>query len=423
MFSENADEVGVCILSAGLAKRLEPISSLVAKPAFPLCGGPPIAERWVRQFVQAGIQTLAMNLHKVPDSIYTYFGDGARFLADISYIYEDQPTGTLGGAINMVKAFHQNGFFPKRVFIPSGDIVSGVQTAHLKTFYTEHVRNNAVFSMLLAPIPMDRRKDFGTTILEGFEKGETVLPGTYAKVLDFLEKDPNSPSIENNASLYLIETDFLRDLEKYLTQAKKDQPEPCYDFGAHVLMGIIGRVKHLDWLTRYKDRLFGYEPGVLWYDIGSKRDYLEVNKAALRGDFEIELPYTRYPWGWMGESVSIDFNHVSIVPPVVIGSRCTVLPGATIGPNAVIGDGWVIHRGASIQNSVLWPYYDFLNKVRMKCGYNMVFREVRDGRSIEHSIVTGGIIDQDIRDRTVIALHDGSLDIRSIDWVPEGPRD
>ncbi|MDL2328538.1 hypothetical protein LJC71_02135, partial [Desulfosarcina sp. OttesenSCG-928-A07] len=95
VFFENTDDVGVCILSAGLAKRLEPISSLIAKPAFPLCGGPPIAERWVRKFVQLGIRNIAMNLHKVPDSVRGYFGDGGRFLADITYVYEEQPTGTL----------------------------------------------------------------------------------------------------------------------------------------------------------------------------------------------------------------------------------------------------------------------------------------------------------------------------------------
>jgi len=73
--------VGVCILAAGVARRLEPISAVIAKPAFPLGGRIPIAESWVRKFVDAGISSMAMNLHRVPDSIQGYFGDGRRFLA------------------------------------------------------------------------------------------------------------------------------------------------------------------------------------------------------------------------------------------------------------------------------------------------------------------------------------------------------
>jgi len=37
-------KVAVCILAAGIAKRLEPISAVIAKPAFPLGGRVPIAE-------------------------------------------------------------------------------------------------------------------------------------------------------------------------------------------------------------------------------------------------------------------------------------------------------------------------------------------------------------------------------------------
>jgi len=81
-------DLAVCILAAGVARRLEPISAVIAKPAFPLGGRIPIAELWVRKFVEAGIPAIAMNLHRVPESIRSYFGNGNRFLADITYVYE-----------------------------------------------------------------------------------------------------------------------------------------------------------------------------------------------------------------------------------------------------------------------------------------------------------------------------------------------
>ena len=38
------------------------------------------------------------------------------------------------------------------------------------------------------------------------------------------------------------------------------------------------------------------------------------------------------------------------------------------------------------------------------------------------TLIVGGTIGGEIRDSTVDVLQDGSLDVRSLDWVPAGPR-
>jgi NDP-sugar pyrophosphorylase family protein len=417
-----SETIGVCILAAGIAKRLEPLSGLIAKPAFPLGGKVPIAELLVRKFAAAGLSRMAMNLHRVPESVRRHFGDGERFLADIGYVEEETPSGTLGGAIKMVRALQKKGMSPKRVFIPSGDTVSGAAALHLERMIDEHVRHRAAVTMMLAPIPWERRGDFGTVILDGIPAGSNVAPGTYAQVRDFVEKDPHSPSNENNASNYLVETDFLLDLESRLTPAEPLIENACYDFGKHVFMGMKGRVPHLEFLTRFQNDIYGYEPGEIWFDVGNKTDYLEVNKIALSGVIELELPYTRYPWGWMGEQVEIDFRRVTITPPVVIGNGCTIFPGAEIGPNVVLGDSWTCHQRAKIRNAVLWPYYSY---AAANDGLNpriSRIREIREGVIIDTAIIVGGIVTSDIIRKVVDLSADGDLDIRDIDWVPEGPR-
>jgi mannose-1-phosphate guanylyltransferase / phosphomannomutase len=415
-------EIGVCILAAGIAKRLEPISGIIAKPAFPLGGKVPIVELLVRKFVEAGITKMAMNLHRVPESIRRHFGDGKKFLADIAYVEEEIPTGTLGGAIKMVRALQGQGFYPERVFIPSGDIVSGIGMEHLKSMIEHHSKRGAAVTMVLAPIPWKRRGDFGTAILEGIPARKSVPNGTYARILDFVEKDPQSPSNENNASNYLIETDFLLELETYLTPAQPGMKKPCYDFGKHVFMGMIGRVPHLKFLTRRRSDLYGYEPGTIWFDVGNKRDYLEVNKAVLNGAIELNLPYAQHPWGWMGENVEIDFSRVKINPPIVIGNNCTIFPEAEIGPNVVLGDGWTCHRGAKIKDAVLWPHYDFSAPSINPTPRMSRVREIREGVAIDTAIIVGGIVGSDIRAKTVDLRPNGDLNIRSIDWVPTEER-
>jgi len=415
-------KVGVCMLAAGIAKRLEPISAIIAKPAFPLGGRVPIAELWVRRFAEAGITAMAMNLHRVPDSIQDYFGDGRRFLADITYVHEDAPSGTLGGAIKMLRALHARGLHPERVFIPSGDIVSGIETADLERMLHEHSRRGAAFTMMLAPVDWDRRADFGTVVLEGTSAGSDIAAGTFARVRDFLEKDPQSPSNENNASNYLVETSLLLELEGSLTEARTDVSEPCYDFGKHVLQGMVGGVPHLGALTRYKNDVYGYEPGKLWFDVGNKRDYLAVNRAVNERRVAVDLPYVTYPWGWLGDDVEIDFNDVRIVPPVVIGHRCRIGRGAEIGPNVVLGDGWAVFAGARIRDAVLWPHYDYPPTPNSAPRGSPRAREIREGVRVETAIIVGGVIATNVQEQTVDARPDGTLDVRSIDWVPPGER-
>ncbi|MEW6737095.1 MAG: NDP-sugar synthase [Acidobacteriota bacterium] len=413
-------KVAVCILAAGIAKRLEPISEVIAKPAFPLGGQIPIAELWVRKFVDAGINKMVMNLHRVPESIRGYFGNGRRFLAEITYVYEQIPSGTLGGVIKMVRALQAEGYYPERVFVPSGDIVSKIGAEHLEVMLNEHSKRGAAITLMLAPVPWERRGDFGTAILEGVPAGKEVTAGTYARILDFVEKDPNSPSNVNNASNYLIETDFLLQLEPYLSEAKVSVKEPCYDFGKHVFMGMKGKVAHLEFLTRWKNDIYGYEPGTFWFDVGNKRDYLEVNKAVLNNEIQLDLSYTRYPWGWMGDNVEVDFDKVIINAPVIIGNNCTIFPAAEIGPNVVLGDGWTCHKGARIKDAVLWQYYNY-DAADLNTRMDRV-REVREGVVVDTAIIVGGIITSDIKEKTVDLLSDGELNISSIDWVPAGPR-
>jgi mannose-1-phosphate guanylyltransferase/phosphomannomutase len=372
----------------------------------------------VRKFVEAGITKMAMNLHRIPESIRGYFGDGKRFLAEITYVHEKTPSGTLGGAIKMVRAFQKQGFYPERVFIPSGDIVSKMGVEHLEMMINAHSECGAAVTLMLAPVPWERRGDFGTVILEGIPAGKDVAPSTYARILDFVEKDPKSPSNVNNASNYLIESDFLLELEPYLTEPQLGIKEPCYDFAKHVFMGIKGKVPHLKFLTKYGNDIYGYEPGTLWFDVGNKRDYLEVNKAVLNGEIELNLSYTRYPWGWMGEGVEIDFNSVTINPPIVIGNNCTIFPEVEIGPNVVLGNGWTCHKGAKIKDSVLWPYYNHKSPTDLNSRMSKT-REVREGIIIDTAIIVGGIITSNIKGKTVDLLPNGDLDIRSIDWIPK----
>ena len=425
-----------CILAAGLEKRMKPLTvSHLPKPMFPLGGKIPMAEIWVRRFIESGITNISMNLCVLSETVKRYFEDGSKYAADIKYIDEDLPSGTLGGVckhglgkkarqvFNGEKASDYDEFEGSTLIVPSGDVVTNFGSELLEQMYEIHNRVGSAFTMVLVPIPWERRKDFGTVVLDNPDPIDGIV-SKYGRIKEFREKDPNSKSNLNNASIYMIEMELLKYLDKYRTEARVDIKNPYYDFGKHVFPSML---KSLEYLSLPKDfTLWGIQYDGRWFDVGQKRDYLQVNKALLDGELNMELPYEKLPWGYLGTNTKIDFSKVTIVPPVIIGNNCIIEPGSTLGPYAVIGDDWVVEKGARVSNAVLWGRYSFFTKDGVERSPNdrkLVDRhEVRRNVSIESAIVVGGAIQTDIKEKTVDVLEDGKLSILPIDYVPGGER-
>jgi NDP-sugar pyrophosphorylase family protein len=422
------------ILAAGLGRRLEPLTAYhLPKPMFPLGGKVPIAELWIRRLVQSGITDLSLNLCILPKSIRRHFDNGAKFGANVSYIEEDTPSGTLGGICKMAlgskaKRLPSDGapltlpeFRGSTIIAPSGDIVTNFGADLLQEMYHIHRKAGSALTMALTEIQPERRADFGTVILQRPQTlaGPISLSG---RITEFVEKRADSPSCLSNASIYMIEMDLLRTLDAQRTEL--GVKEPFYDFGKQVFPAILHKVPYI---TLPKDYiLWGVKYDGPWFDVGNKRDYLTVNKRALDGLLDVPMMYERLPWGFLGSNVSMDFSKVTIKAPVAIGNDCVIQPGATIGPYALIGDEWVVEAGADVSDSVLWDRYPFF--VDRDTEISAVDRravdrhEIRRGVHVRESIVTGGCLTQNVSESTVDVREDGELAIVPIDYVPEGPR-
>lgn len=424
-------QIRCTILAAGLGKRLEPLTArYLPKPMFPLGGKVPMVETWIRKMVDSGITDLSMNLCVLKQAIKRHFGSGAKFGAEISYVEEEVPTGTLGGVCKQVLGRNAKRlgsdpvlgiepFAGSTVIAPSGDIVTNFGPALLEELYDIHKRAGASFTIVLVPIPDDRKKDFGTAVLDKPAEGRGML-GRSGRIIDFYEKDPASPSNLNNASIYLMDTRLLKELDPLRTEAKVGDAEPFYDFGKHVFPALQ---KKLSYVKLSPDNLlWGVEYKGEWFDVGQKRDYLTVNEQLLDGAVDLDLPFEKLPWGYLGNDVEIDFSRVTIIPPVVIGNRCRVEPGAVLGPYAVIGDGWTIGGGARISRTVFWERYPSFRPDGSEVSGQDSPRVVRPNIAVQKSIVVSGEISTDIRDSTVEAIEDGKLSVLPIDYQPKGDR-
>ncbi len=429
-------DLKLAILAAGLGKRMDPLTAHhLPKPMFPLGGSVPMSEIWVRRSIRSGITDISMNLCVLSQTIKDHFKDGARFGAEISYVEEDSPTGTLGGVCKQALGKNSKKVFDKEttpaieefkgttVIAPSGDIITNFGPDMLAQMYEIHKKKGAALTMVLTPIPWDKRGEFGTVELESPQKMEGAISQS-GRIAKFREKDPDSPSNLNNASIYMIEMDLLKVLDPLRTAPDPKLKEPFYDFGKHVFPAMLGSLDYVKLAEDYL--LWGIQYDGLWFDVGRKRDYLDVNKSFLDGAFELELPYEKLPWGFLGTNVAIDFSKVKIKPPVIIGNDCIIAPGATLGPNAVIGDGWTIERKAKVSNSVLWKRYSFFPDKGREISVNERkvddMHQVRRGVTVDGCIIVGGTIESDLYDKTIDVLEDGRVEILPIDWVPKGPR-
>src|SRR5262249_26311437 len=158
------------------------------------------------------------------------------------------------------------------------------------------------------PVPWDRRKDYGTVVLDRPTSRKGLL-SQVGRVSDFFEKDPNSPSNLNNASIYMIERELLTALDGRRTEARLDVPEPFYDFGKHVFPALLGKLPYVSLGREFP--LWAVQYDGSWFDVGQKRDYLKVNEYLLDGKIEIALPFEKLPWGYLGTNVNLDFSKVT----------------------------------------------------------------------------------------------------------------
>ncbi len=422
------------ILAAGLGKRLEPLTRFLRpKPLFPLGGKSAIAELWLRRVAQAGIRDVTMNVCVLADAMRAHFGTGARYGTELAYVHESTPSGTLGGVCKQVfgpEARSLPGeaalrapapFMGSTVLVPSGDIVTNLDAALLEELCEIHRTRGAALTLLVTPIPPERRKDFGTAVVPHPEKRSGPL-SVCGRVSRFAEKDPNSPSLLNNASVYLIDRELLQQLDRRRTPI--DAPAPFYDFGKHVFPALLDAKRDPE-LGGGKYPVFAVQYDGMWFDVGTKRDYLAVHRSLLDGEVDVPPAYEPLPWGQLGTDVEIDFDRVQIHAPVIIGHGCRIEPGATLGPYAVIGDGWTIQSGARVRDAVLWERYPF----HTRDGRTLSVEERADvdrhevgAVEVRQSIVAGGTLDADVIEKTAQVLEDGSLELLPIDWVPEGPR-
>jgi mannose-1-phosphate guanylyltransferase len=159
------------VLTAGLATRLQPLSSVRAKAALPVAGEA-LVSRILRWLHAAGVRRVVLNLHHRADSITSIVGDGSRVGLSVRYSWETEVLGSAGGPARAIPLLEAD-----RFLIVNGDTLTDVD---LHALTAQHVDTNALVTM--AVVDADPRynaivaNDAG--IVTGFSKRAPTTSGT-----------------------------------------------------------------------------------------------------------------------------------------------------------------------------------------------------------------------------------------------------
>ena len=335
------------ILAGGEGERLSILSQVRAKPGVPFGGKYRIIDFALSNAVNSGLTDVGILTQYAPRSLIDHIGVGRPWDLDRSRggVALLQPFLGRGRARDWYRgtadAVLQNLEFiadrdPELVLVLAGDHVYKMD---YRPFVELHRERDAEVTCAVRTVPIEEAHRFGILAVDGT-----------GRVTEFVEKPAEPPSNLVSMGVYVFSWPLLRDL------LSADRP----DFGRDIL----------PWMVADGRRIFAYEFGGYWQDVGTVESYWASNIDLLSDEPGIELN----DLGWL------------------IYTKSEERPPARIGPHASVTRSMVSHGcviDGSVERSVLSP------GVRVAAG-----AEVRDSIVMFDAVVEeGAVLDRAIVDK------------------------
>lgn len=212
------------LLTAGYGRRLRPLTDVLPKCLLPI-NGRPLLEYWLSMLVNAGVTSVLMNLHYLPQIIKEWV-ELTEYASNIKMVYEESLLGT-GGTL------FQNSNFTgdEPVLLVHADNLCSVD---IKAYINAHKNRprGAEITMMT----------FNTPTPETCGIVEIDHTGI---VRAFHEKVANPPGKLANAAVYIVEhpvIDFLASLNKSFI-----------DFSTEVLPAYLGKIYTFHNINYHRD--------------------------------------------------------------------------------------------------------------------------------------------------------------------------
>ncbi|MFB0544597.1 MAG: glucose-1-phosphate thymidylyltransferase, partial [Asgard group archaeon] len=232
------------ILHGGYGTRLRPLTHTGPKQLIPIANKP-ISQHALEDLIEAGINEVAIVLgHIYPEKVKEHYGDGKKFGAEITYVYQSEPKG-IAHAIGLCE--HKVQDEPFVVYLGDNLIKGGI-----KNFAENFKTSNQDAMVLLCKVENPQR--FGVAKLD--EKG---------KLAALVEKPKQPPSNFALTGIYFLKPTIFK-MIKQLKPSWRDELE------------ITEAIQ----LLLDSGHNVGYQLVKGWWkDTGAPEDILEANRLVL----------------------------------------------------------------------------------------------------------------------------------------------
>ncbi|HET7686112.1 MAG TPA: glucose-1-phosphate adenylyltransferase [Candidatus Limnocylindria bacterium] len=324
-----ATSVLTLILAGGEGERLSILSQVRAKPGVPFGGKYRIIDFALSNVVNSGLTDVGILTQYAPRSLMDHIGVGRPWDLDRSrggvtllqpYLgrgrTRDWYRGTADAVLQNLEFVEDRE--PELVLILAGDHVYKMD---YRPFIDRHRAVGADVTCAVRTVPIEEAHRFGIADVD--------LEG---RITAFIEKPADPPSNLVSMGVYVFSWKALREVLR---------PETI-DFGGDVLPGMVADGR----------RVYAYEYGGYWQDVGTVESYWRANLDLLSDEPAIDL----YDRGWLIYTRSEErapalvaatahversmISHGCVVEGTV--QRSILSPGVRVGPGAVVRDSIVM---------------------------------------------------------------------------------
>lgn len=220
----------VAILAGGKGTRLKYRSGHLPKPMVPILGKP-VLEHQVELCKKFGFTRIALLVHHQAEIIETYFGNGARWNVQLTYVYEDEPRGTAGALADALN------FLDDEFLVLYADTYADID---LRKFWQQsQIHSDTVGSLLLHPNDHPHDSDLVEVDINGCVLGIRPYPhpdGVYYRnlvnaALYYLKKADISSFIPSSGRFDLAKDTFPKMIGSGLRFQSYITPEYIKDMG------------------------------------------------------------------------------------------------------------------------------------------------------------------------------------------------